>query len=119
MNRRRTGMEREGQAAAFLEERGYEILGRNYRCPSAEIDIVAREGEYLCFVEVKYRRGSRYGGVEGAISVEKMRRICTGARYYLAENRLRTDMPVRFDVVFILGEDITLIKNAFSYVGFS
>ncbi|MCH5265661.1 MAG: YraN family protein [Lachnospiraceae bacterium] len=119
MNRRKTGWEREEQAAAYLAGQGYEILARNYRCPSAELDIVAREREYLCFVEVKYRHSNRFGGIEGTISHEKIRRICKGARFYLAEKSISPDTPVRFDVVFIVGETFSLLKNAFSYVGFS
>ena len=54
-NTRKTGQEYEAMAAKYLEEKGYGILERNYRCPYGEIDIIAKDGSYLVFVEVKYR----------------------------------------------------------------
>lgn len=54
-NRRRTGADYEKAAGYYLEQLGYEVLQYNYRCRSGEIDIVARDGEYLVFCEVKYR----------------------------------------------------------------
>lgn len=115
MNKRKTGWEKEELAAEFMEENGYEILNRNYWCPFAELDIVAREGEYLCFAEVKYRSSERYGGCEGAVSMKKIRNICRCARYYMAKEKIPADIPIRFDVIFIIGEEIRLIRNAFSY----
>ena len=55
MNKRKTGQEQEAKAACFLKTQGYQILEQNYRCKRGEIDLVAREGQYLVFVEVKYR----------------------------------------------------------------
>ena len=55
MNKRQLGTVYEQKAAAYLQQQGYEILECNFRCRIGEIDIIAREGEYLCFVEVKYR----------------------------------------------------------------
>ncbi|MCH5252309.1 MAG: YraN family protein [Lachnospiraceae bacterium] len=117
MNKRKTGWEKEQAAAEFLEGKGYEVLERNYWCTFSEVDIVAREGEYLCFLEIKYRKNDRYGGGEGTISMKKIRKICQCARYYMKEKKIPMDTPVRFDVVFIIGEQIRLIKNAFSYIG--
>ncbi len=54
-NKRQTGAAYEEQAARFLLEQGYQILERNYRCRQGEIDVIARDGSYLVFVEVKYR----------------------------------------------------------------
>ena len=54
MNKRKTGQEQEVKAACFLKTQGYQILERNYRCKKGEIDLIAREGQYLVFVEVKY-----------------------------------------------------------------
>ena len=59
MNRRETGSRYEKQAAVYLEQKGYEILEMNFRCRRGEIDLVARDGEYLVFVEVKYRADLR------------------------------------------------------------
>lgn len=117
MNRRRLGSLQEQKAVQYLQELGYAIEGKNYQTRFAEIDIVAREGKYLCFVEVKYRSGTEYGAPEGLITKQKMQRIGKAARFYLREKRISPDTPVRFDVVFILGEEISLIRNAFMYQG--
>lgn len=115
-NRRRTGALREEQAVSYLRKQGYEILERNYWCRFAELDVVAREGDYLCFVEVKYRRNDRYEAPAGVVSQKKVRKICRASQFYMREKRILPDTPVRYDVVMIIGEDIHLIRNAFSYL---
>lgn len=117
MDKRKIGREKETTAVEFMQKNGYRILHRNYWCPFSELDIVAKEGEYLCFVEVKYRNTDWYGGAEGTISMKKIRNICQCARYYMAKEKIPADIPIRFDVIFIVGEKIRLIKNSFSYVG--
>lgn len=72
MNRRKTGTFYEKQAARYLESRGYEILWHSYRCRFGEIDLVARDGAYLVFVEVKYRSGRAMG--EGSCAVDARKR---------------------------------------------
>ena len=57
---KRTGLYYETQAAVFLEKQGYQILERNFRCPAGEIDLIAKEGGYLCFVEVKFYRRAAF-----------------------------------------------------------
>lgn len=116
MNKRKVGKEKEELVANYLSENGYKILARNYWCSFAELDIVAEADGYLCFVEVKYRKDAKYGGMEGRITPKKMRNICQCARFYMHEKRILPDTPIRFDVVFVLGEEITLIKNAFDYM---
>ena len=66
MNKRKTGQEQEVKAACFLKTQGYQILERNYRCKKGEIDLIAREGQYLVFVEVKYRSTNESGLPEEA-----------------------------------------------------
>ena len=68
MNRRRLGSLQEQKAVEYLQECGYVVEARNYQTRFAEIDIVAREGGYLCFVEVKYRSGTKYGAPDGLIT---------------------------------------------------
>jgi len=114
-NRREIGTKAEEQAAAYLKEQGYEILDRNYWCRFGEIDIIARNEEYLCFVEVKYRASSRYEAPEGVISAKKVHHICKASECYMQEKRIFPDTPVRYDVVLIVGEDISLIRDAFFY----
>ena len=80
---KRTGLYYETQAAVFLEKQGYQILERNFRCPAGEIDLIAKEGGYLCFVEVKYRSERETGTPEEAVDAKKQKRISRAALYYL------------------------------------
>lgn len=115
-NHRATGTYYEEKAAEYLKEQGYEILTMNYHCRMGEIDIIAREGEYLVFVEVKYRRSSAGGNPEEAVNDKKQHTISKVASYYLMRERGVTDVCCRFDVVAILGKEIRLIRNAFEYI---
>ena len=115
-NKRELGSRYEHLAGTYLENQGYEILEYNVYSRVGEIDIVAREKEYIVFVEVKYRSDERYGQPLEAISISKQRTLSKCALSYLKKHRLWT-VPVRFDVVGILGEEITLIKNAFEFCG--
>ncbi len=115
VNKRTLGADNEKKAAAFLKEKGYEILELNFRCKNGEIDIVAKDREYLVFVEVKYRDNIRKGYPLEAISVQKQRTISKCAMYYMMKYGL-DNFPVRFDVVGILKNEIQLIQNAFDFV---
>lgn len=115
MNRREIGKKKEEQAVLYLKKQGYEILECNYWTHFGEIDIIAREAGYLCFVEVKYRANGRYGAPEGVITRQKEQRIGKSAYYYLREKHILPDTPIRFDVVMIVGEKTTLFKNAFRF----
>ena len=111
------GQNGEKIAADFLQGRGYTIVARNYRRRTGEIDIIAREGEMLVFIEVKTRSGKAYGSPAAAITPRKQRQISRTAQYYLAEQDL-FDTPARFDVVtVVIGTDqqleIELIPEAF------
>lgn len=88
-------------------------MERNFYCPYGEIDIVCREKQYLVFVEVKYRADTRMGNPEEAVTRVKIQHIWKSAQYYLYKKRYSSDMPVRFDVVVMLGNDIRIIQNAF------
>lgn len=111
-NRRRTGADYEKAAGYYLEQLGYEVLQYNYRCRSGEIDIVARDGEYLVFCEVKYRSDGEKGSPLEAVDARKQRTLYQCARCYLAEHRIG-DFPCRFDVIGIEGTKIIQIRNAF------
>ena len=110
---RRTGARYEEAAADFLRQQGYEILEKNYRDRYGEVDIVAREGRYLVFVEVKYRKDASCGYPEEAVSARKQQRIRHTASWYLYRHGCSEETPCRFDVVSILGEDVFLIRDAF------
>jgi putative endonuclease len=96
----RPGGRGEELAARYLESQGLAVLERNYRCRTGEIDIVAREGDVTVFVEVKERRGPRYGAGYDAVTRGKRRRLVSAARLFAAARGL-ADSPLRFDVVSI------------------
>lgn len=106
----------ENLACAELERRGYEVLARRYRCRAGEIDIVAKDGPCIVFVEVKTRHGTSFGrGVE-AVTWTKRSRIIAVAADFLTRERL-VDRPCRFDVVSITmgreGQSIEVFPHAF------
>lgn len=113
MNRRKVGAEYEERAAHFLEGQGYRIVERNYHCRLGEIDIVAREGGYLVFVEVKYRFDSAQGYALEAVDTRKQTVIRKVAQQYLLTHRLPMETPCRFDAVGITGKDTVLVKDGF------
>ena len=98
--RQSLGILGEDLACAELRRRGYEIVGRRYRTRFGEIDIVAREGDYTVFVEVKTREGDDYGGGAEAVTEWKQRRVAQMAVDYIARHNLH-DRPCRFDVVVV------------------
>lgn len=90
----------EDLACVELERRGYAILARRYRTRAGEIDIIARDGETIVFVEVKARDGNRFGGAAAAVVFRKQQRIAQMAADYLCRKRLH-HRPCRFDVVTV------------------
>jgi putative endonuclease len=119
---RRIALGRKGEEVAvdFLRKQGYRIIKRNYRCRAGEIDIVAKEGSSLVFVEVKSRRSTHFGLPEEAVSYEKRRRLTRVTLGYFAHHRIK-EAKCRFDVVSVVMNDhgvkeIRLIKNAFEAV---
>lgn len=112
-NKRRIGGQYEKLAADYLLDSGTELLERNYRCRSGEIDLIIRDGRYLVFVEVKYRSSAAMGDPAEAVHAQKQQRIRKVAQYYLYSHRYGADTPCRFDVVCILNQEIRWIKNAF------
>lgn len=117
-NTRKTGQEYEAMAAKYLEEKGYGILERNYRCPYGEIDIIAKDGSYLVFVEVKYRGSAAWGIPEEAVDGRKQRRISRAALSYYGHHGYEQGIPCRFDVIGVDGRGmISHIENAFDFCG--
>ncbi len=103
IERLRLGNSGEEIARRFLETFGYRIVARNYRCKLGEIDIIARDGETIVFIEVKTRTDSAFGSPAAAVTVKKQRQIARAAQWYLAEHGLY-DAPARFDVIAIVRE---------------
>ncbi len=115
VKRQTLGRKGEDRACRFLAGKGYRILDRNYRTAGGEIDIIARDGAVLVFVEVKTRGSRRYGHPFEAITFHKQRRLTRVALEYISRNSLH-EQQARFDVVGIISgqeEKIELIRNAF------
>ena len=104
----------ENLAAAYLQRQGLKLLARNYRCRFGEIDVIARDGATLVFVEVRMRSSERFGGAAASITAAKRRKLLRTARYYLA-GVARTP-ACRFDALLVTGKDhsIEWLKNAFA-----
>ena len=113
MNKREKGSRYEDLAASFCTGKGMRVLERNYRRKTGEIDLICQDGPVLVFAEVKFRKGLQNGFPEEAVNYGKQQRIYRTAEWYLQEKRLPPDTPCRFDVISILGSDITHIENAF------
>lgn len=115
-NTREIGKEWEHTAGSFLQARGIEILEYNFNCRSGEIDIIARDDDYLVFVEVKYRRSYSYGDPSQAVSRHKQKKLKQTAGFYILKRGFAKYPLCRFDVIGICTEnglDIEWIKNAF------
>lgn len=115
-NTHEIGCSYERMAGKYLEQQGYRVLEYNFRCAKGEIDIIAKDGEYLVFCEVKYRKDDKNGNPLEAVTPAKQRKISHTAMYYLTTREM-SEMPCRFDVIGIMGDKIKLIKNAFDYAG--
>jgi putative endonuclease len=109
----------EDLACAELEKRGYVVLARRHRRRGGELDIVARDGHTVVFVEVKARDGRHFGEAAEAVTARKRRKMTYLALDYLTEHRL-TECACRFDVVSIHMENglpvVELFRNAFDAV---
>lgn len=103
-------------AVAYLIDNGVKISERNYRCKMGEIDIIGRDGKYIVFIEVKYRRDYLQGNPEEAVGYSKRRIICRVSDYYRMCHHMGDDCFFRYDVVSVLGNEVNWIKNAFEYV---
>lgn len=112
-NKRKIGSRYESLAAEYLIQKGYRIVMKNYRSPFGEIDLIGYHAGYLVFIEVKYRKNSRYGLPQDAVDIRKQHVIRKTADYYRMEQGLSETVPVRFDVVAILGNEIVVFKDAF------
>lgn len=99
-HRQNLGRWGEQQAAQYLESHGYKVLDRNWRCLRGEIDLVAKEGDVLVFVEVKTRRGRDYGTPEEALTKVKAKRLLELGQRYMLERDLE-DVEWRVDLVAV------------------
>ena len=118
--KKQLGNRGEEEAVKYLQKNGYKIIQQNYRCRTGEIDIIANDGNYLVFIEVKSRKNTDYGAPGEAVNYFKQQKIIKVAQFYLMTKSIEPN--VRFDVVEIIGEiknqefnvgSIKVIKNAF------
>ena len=118
MTRERIDLGKLGEELAFkkVKRLGYKCIARNYRCALGEIDLIAKDGDCLVFIEIKTRRGRSLGSVKEAIDKRKKRQLSKVALAYLKSNNY-CDVKSRFDVVAISlnqgKEQIEVIQNAF------
>ena len=107
----------EERAAECLRKKGFQVTGANWKCRFGEIDLIAEDGVYLCFVEVKLRKSSQFGAACEAVTVSKQRKLRTAAQYYLLTHP--SGLQPRFDVAEVYPADaggrrqIKYITNAF------
>jgi len=111
---RRTPQQSEGQAAeaqalAYLQERGLNLVERNFRCKTGEIDLIMRDQATLVFVEVRKRQSSRYGGALASVTFAKQARLVSAAQFYL--QRYNAMPPCRFDVIAMEGDSMHWLQN--------
>ena len=107
------GIQGETLAKEHLEKLGYKIVATNYKNKIGEIDIIAYDNSTLVFVEVKCRQSIKFGYPREAVNFYKQNKIRSVAVGYLKYKGLYEKVNVRFDVIDIVGENITHIKNAF------
>lgn len=112
MNTHQVGVKGEDIAVKYLQKHGYKILQRNFSVANGEIDVVAKDGKYVVFLEVKRRNNQAFGLPREAVTLQKQKIIISCATQWLSLNKLYGS-PVRFDVVEVVGETVTVWKDAF------
>ena len=113
MNKREQWIRGEVAAKRYLEEKGYRILAENYAGRMGEIDIIAKDGDVLVFVEVKARESTAFGYPIEAVTPLKVKKIALTAKQFLVQKRLM-GAAVRFDVIEVLYGEVNHVENAFS-----
>ena len=99
----------ESLAADYLRNRGYRLLGANWRCRFGEIDLIAADRDYLCFVEVKLRKSDAYGSGAEFVDARKQQRLRQSAELYLVKHP--SQLQPRFDVIEIEAPQGVETKN--------
>ena len=113
------GHNAEEKAKIYLEKEGLQSLDQNYLCKMGEIDLVMKEGDYIVFVEVRFRDNENYTAALESITPSKQNKVIKAATYFLLENNLYNKVDCRFDVVVMDNLEIHWIKNAFSVEAYS
>ena len=105
------GKQGEERAIQYLEQCGYTLLARNYRCGRSEIDLIARHEDTIIFIEVKFRTNAGFGWPEEMVSPAQQERIVRAAETYLLQHNFHNH--IRFDIISILGNQIEHFQDAF------
>lgn len=114
LSHKQSGDEWEHQARRWLESKGLRFIAANVRARGGEIDLIMREGSTTVFIEVRFRRSSRYGGAAASVTRSKQTKLLQTARLWLARhNGSFETTDCRFDVVACNGNQIEWFKNAF------
>jgi len=121
MNRINTqliGQDAETLACDYLLKNGLNLITRNYRCKTGEIDLIMRDKDALVFVEVRFRRNQNFGSSSETVNYFKQQKLLRTAQFYLLQHRLTDKVPCRFDVIAITQATaqpaIEWIKSAFT-----
>ena len=116
MNKRTLGSKVEQLVKDYLNTHGFLILETNYRCRTGEIDLIAKEGNYYVFIEVKYRTSDAFGTPQEAVTPAKQKRICKTTLRYLYSHNQGESTPVRFDVAAVSGQKLSYFRDAFPFI---
>lgn len=111
--RRALGIAGEDAAAAWYEAAGYEVVGRNWRCPLGELDLVLRRGRQVVFCEVKTRSSTAFGTPAEAVTRERQQRLRRAAARWIDEAAGFRPVEIRFDVASVMGGEVEVIAGAF------
>ena len=114
---RTKGEEGEERAVQYLEQNGFSILARNYspktNFQGGEIDVIAKRGSRIHFIEVKFRRTDAYGAGRESVGAAKQKSIRRLASMWLVKNKLYGVAPISFDVIEITAQKIEYLENCF------
>ena len=116
-NTRQSGNEGEDKAVLFLQEKGYQIISRNWRIRTGEIDIIAVKGDFIVFAEVKRQKADNLETLSVKLNAKKQKTIVETAKCYLSKHRQYNCKYIRFDVLVVDMpgyEPVFHIENAFS-----
>jgi putative endonuclease len=110
--RRQKGIAGEDVAAAWYLSQGWEIVARNWRCRTGELDLIVRRGPTFAFVEVKSRSTLLFGAPAEAVTHDKRQRIRHLAARWIEESKVRP-VEIRFDVAAVLDDQLEVLEGAF------
>lgn len=99
----------EVQTADYLRRKGYQLLAAGWHCRFGEIDLIAENGQYICFTEVKLRKSAKFAPARAFVDARKQGKLRTSAELYLSENP--TDLQPRFDVAEVYAPEGTATKQ--------